>query len=87
MEDLIDVFSDEYDIDVNNYDEPLNPVALACEVCFSLLAVPLLPTLGALRVSAYACVLAVPQLAVLEAQVELGLTRHRGRRGGGSGRR
>jgi drug/metabolite transporter (DMT)-like permease len=39
--------------------------ALACEVCFSLLAVPLLPRLGALRVSAYACVLAVPQLVVL----------------------
>lgn len=39
--------------------------ALVCEVCFSLLAVPLLPTLGVLRVSAYACVLAVPQLAIL----------------------
>ncbi|MCB7138182.1 DMT family transporter [Cellulosimicrobium marinum] len=38
--------------------------ALACEVCFSLLAVPLLPVLGPLRVSAYACVLAVPQLVL-----------------------
>ncbi|WP_435738688.1 DMT family transporter [Cellulosimicrobium sp. PMB13] len=38
--------------------------ALACEVCFSLLALPLLSTLGPLRVSAFACVLAVPQLAL-----------------------
>lgn len=39
--------------------------ALACEVCFSLLAVPLLPRLGAVRVSAYATVLAVPLLVAL----------------------
>lgn len=39
--------------------------ALACEAAFSLLAVPLLPTLGPLRVSAYACVAAVPQLLLL----------------------
>ena len=39
--------------------------ALACEAAFTLLAVPLLPTLGALRVSAYACVAAVPQLLLL----------------------
>lgn len=38
--------------------------ALACEVCFSLLALPLLSTLGPLRVSAWACGLAVPQLAL-----------------------
>ncbi|WP_248965965.1 DMT family transporter [Sphaerisporangium perillae] len=36
--------------------------ALACEVGFSLLAVPLLPRLGAVRVSAYATVAAVPLL-------------------------
>ncbi|CAM3729556.1 hypothetical protein GCM10007368_36750 [Isoptericola cucumis] len=39
--------------------------ALACEAAFSLLAVPLLPTLGPLRVSAYACCAAVPQLVLL----------------------
>ncbi|MFC4058365.1 EamA family transporter [Planomonospora corallina] len=39
--------------------------ALACEVCFSLLALPLLPRLGALRVSAYTAVLAVPLLGVI----------------------
>ncbi|GAA1716279.1 hypothetical protein GCM10009809_10490 [Isoptericola hypogeus] len=39
--------------------------ALACEAAFSLLAVPLLPTLGPLRVSAYACCAAVPQLVAL----------------------
>ncbi|GAA2861152.1 DMT family transporter [Streptosporangium fragile] len=38
--------------------------ALACEVCFSLLAIPLLPKLGAVRVSAYSAALAVPLLAV-----------------------
>lgn len=37
---------------------------LAGEVLFSLLAVPLLPRLGPLRVSAYSCVLAVPMLGV-----------------------
>lgn len=36
--------------------------ALAGEVSFSLLAVPLLPTLGALRVSAYSAAIAVPLL-------------------------
>lgn len=41
--------------------------ALGCEVCFSLLAVPLLPKLGAVRVSAYSTALAVPMLAVLGA--------------------
>lgn len=39
--------------------------ALFCEVCFSLLAIPLLPRLGAVRVSAYAAMLAVPLLAVV----------------------
>ncbi|WP_019629475.1 DMT family transporter [Actinomadura atramentaria] len=36
--------------------------ALAGEVCFSLLAVPLLPRLGPLRVSAYTAALAAPML-------------------------
>lgn len=34
---------------------------LGCELAFSLLAVPLLPRLGALRVAAYSTALAVPQ--------------------------
>ncbi|MFD8559390.1 DMT family transporter [Streptosporangium canum] len=38
--------------------------ALFCELCFSLLAIPLLPKLGAVRVSAYSAALAVPLLAV-----------------------
>ncbi|WP_064741904.1 DMT family transporter [Hamadaea tsunoensis] len=38
--------------------------ALACETAFSLLAAPLLPALGAVRVSAYACLLAVPLLGL-----------------------
>ncbi|GAA1518558.1 DMT family transporter [Sphaerisporangium rubeum] len=38
--------------------------ALACEVGFSLLAVPLLPRLGAIRVSAYTTAMAVPILLV-----------------------
>ncbi|MDP9865092.1 MULTISPECIES: DMT family transporter [Streptosporangium] len=38
--------------------------ALFCEICFSLLAIPLLPKLGAVRVSAYSAALAVPLLAV-----------------------
>ena len=38
--------------------------ALACEVGFSLLAVPLLPRLGAIRVSAYATIAAVPLLLI-----------------------
>ncbi|MFG2822826.1 DMT family transporter [Kitasatospora sp. NPDC048365] len=37
---------------------------LLCEVGFSLLAVPLLPRLGAVRVSAYATALAVPMFVV-----------------------
>jgi drug/metabolite transporter (DMT)-like permease len=36
--------------------------ALACEACFSLLAIPLLPTLGPVRVSAYTQAVAVPVL-------------------------
>jgi drug/metabolite transporter (DMT)-like permease len=36
--------------------------ALAGEVCFSLLAIPLLPRLGAVRVSAYSAAAAVPML-------------------------
>jgi drug/metabolite transporter (DMT)-like permease len=39
--------------------------ALACEVCFSLLALPLLPKLGPIRVSAYSTALAVPLLLVI----------------------
>jgi drug/metabolite transporter (DMT)-like permease len=39
--------------------------ALAGEVCFSLLAVPLLPRLGPVRVSAYSAALAVPMLFAL----------------------
>ncbi|GGP93251.1 DMT family transporter [Streptosporangium pseudovulgare] len=37
--------------------------ALGCELAFTLLAVPLLPRFGAVRVSAYSSVLAVPLLA------------------------
>ncbi|WP_207400942.1 DMT family transporter [Actinomadura roseirufa] len=40
----------------------LSLCALGGEVCFSLLAVPLLPRLGPLRVSAYSAALAVPML-------------------------
>lgn len=39
--------------------------ALAGEIGFSLLAIPLLPKLGAMRVSAYSTVLAVPSLAAI----------------------
>ncbi|MEJ2858893.1 MULTISPECIES: DMT family transporter [unclassified Saccharothrix] len=39
--------------------------ALACEAGFSLLALPVLGRLGAIRVSAYSAALAVPQLAVV----------------------
>ncbi|GAA4522726.1 MULTISPECIES: DMT family transporter [Nonomuraea] len=39
--------------------------ALAGEVCFSVLALPLLPKLGAIRVSTYSTVLAVPMLAAI----------------------
>ncbi len=38
--------------------------ALACEACFSLLAAPHLKRLGALAVSAYACLFALPLLAL-----------------------
>jgi drug/metabolite transporter (DMT)-like permease len=38
--------------------------ALACEACFSLLAAPHLQRLGPLAVSAYACLFAIPMLAV-----------------------
>ncbi|WP_030910828.1 DMT family transporter [Streptosporangium amethystogenes] len=38
--------------------------ALGCEICFSVLAIPLLPKLGAVRVSAYSASLAVPLLVV-----------------------
>lgn len=47
-------------------------VALACEVCFSLLAMPLLPKLGAVRVSAYSCALAVPLLTGIGLAVDGG---------------
>jgi drug/metabolite transporter (DMT)-like permease len=39
--------------------------ALACEACFSLLAIPLLPKLGPVRVSAYTQVVAIPLLVIL----------------------
>ncbi len=39
--------------------------ALVGEICFSLLAIPLLPKLGAIRVSAYSTALAVPMLVVV----------------------
>jgi drug/metabolite transporter (DMT)-like permease len=39
--------------------------ALACEACFSLLAIPLLPKLGAVRVSAYTTATAVPLLLLV----------------------
>ncbi|MBB5080881.1 DMT family transporter [Nonomuraea endophytica] len=44
--------------------------ALVGEVSFSLLAIPLLPKLGAIRVSAYSTALAVPMLAVTGVAVE-----------------
>ncbi|MFI6296185.1 DMT family transporter [Nonomuraea sp. NPDC050790] len=44
--------------------------ALVGEVSFSLLAIPLLPRLGAIRVSAYSTALAVPLLAVVGVTVE-----------------
>jgi drug/metabolite transporter (DMT)-like permease len=39
--------------------------ALACEACFSLLAIPLLPKLGPVRVSAYTVGVAVPLLLIV----------------------
>ncbi|MBA8948478.1 EamA family transporter [Actinomadura namibiensis] len=44
--------------------------ALAGEVCFSLLAVPLLPRLGPVRVSAYSAALAVPMLLAVGLAVD-----------------
>ncbi|MCX5382356.1 DMT family transporter [Streptomyces sp. NBC_00083] len=44
--------------------------ALACECCFSLLAVGLLPALGPRRLSAFACLAAAPMLAVAAAVTE-----------------
>lgn len=44
--------------------------ALAGEVCFSLLAVPLLPRLGPLRVSAYSAALAAPMLLAVGLAVD-----------------
>jgi drug/metabolite transporter (DMT)-like permease len=46
--------------------------ALACEACFSLLAIPLLPQLGPVRVSAYTQALAVPVLLVAGAAADGG---------------
>ncbi|MGW4651142.1 DMT family transporter [Kitasatospora sp. NPDC004289] len=46
--------------------------ALACECCFSLLAVPLLPVLGPRRLSALACLTAAPLLAAASALLEGG---------------
>lgn len=40
-------------------------VAFVGEVCFSILAIPLLPKLGAIRLSAYSTALAVPMLFVV----------------------
>jgi drug/metabolite transporter (DMT)-like permease len=40
---------------------------LACELAFSLLALPLLARLGPVRMSAYGCLLSVPMLAVAAA--------------------
>jgi drug/metabolite transporter (DMT)-like permease len=39
--------------------------ALACEACFSLLAIPLLPRLGPIRVSAYTQAVAIPLLLIV----------------------
>jgi drug/metabolite transporter (DMT)-like permease len=39
--------------------------ALACEACFSLLALPLLPRLGPVRVSAYTQAVAIPLLLIV----------------------
>jgi drug/metabolite transporter (DMT)-like permease len=46
--------------------------ALACEACFSLLALPLLPKLGPIRVSAYTQAIAVPVLLLTGAVVDGG---------------
>ncbi|MDI1464603.1 DMT family transporter [Catellatospora sp. KI3] len=44
--------------------------ALACEVCFSLFALPLLPKLGAIRLSGYAAAVSLPMFAVLGLAVD-----------------
>jgi drug/metabolite transporter (DMT)-like permease len=44
--------------------------ALGCEAGFSLLALPVLGRLGAIRVSAYSAALAVPELAVIGLMVD-----------------
>ena len=44
--------------------------ALACEACFSLLAIPLLPKLGPVRVSAYTQAAAVPMLLIVGAATD-----------------
>ncbi|MFC9693395.1 DMT family transporter [Kribbella sp. NPDC056951] len=44
--------------------------ALACEACFTLLAIPLLARLGPIRVSAYTATLAVPLFLAVGAVVE-----------------
>ena len=46
--------------------------ALACEACFSLLAIPLLPKLGPVRLSAYTQVLAIPLLLAIGAVADRG---------------
>lgn len=46
--------------------------ALVCECCFSLIAVPLLPSIGPRRLSAFACLAAAPMLASASACVEHG---------------
>jgi drug/metabolite transporter (DMT)-like permease len=46
--------------------------ALACEACFSLLAIPLLPRLGPVRVSAYTQAVAVPVLLLVGAVTDGG---------------
>ena len=49
--------------------------ALACEACFSLLALPLLPTLGPVRLSAYIQAVAVPVLLIVGVASDGGLLR------------
>lgn len=46
--------------------------ALACEACFSLLALPLLPRLGPVRVSAYTQAVAIPLLLIVGVIVDGG---------------
>jgi drug/metabolite transporter (DMT)-like permease len=49
--------------------------ALGCEACFSLLAIPLLPKLGPVRLSAYTAAVAVPLLLVAGALAGGGVLR------------